>query len=510
MTNPVARAIGERGDGPLAAAWALVARDERQAAQRAPRRSRHRELLVGELYRFVHAGVVVAVMLTVFLLDHRATIPQGLAPLLLVRLTVKNALILGLFIVAWQRAFALAGLSPPEAARRWSWEARQVVLACSAGSLVLLAFPALSNSGAFGFDDVALTWFGACGAMLLAHRALHVAERPRGGRARRHVLIVGSGPRALRTFHELARHDDEVEVVGFVDSDIALMHDEIVSRMQCTLEELEQLLMRRVVDEVIIALPVKSCYAQIQRVIEECERAGVESKYPVDVFQPTLARPRFEPSERFPSVALRVVSDDARVAVKRLIDVAGAAAGLVLLAPVLLAIAAAIKLTSPGPVLFAQERYGLRKRRFRMIKFRTMVPEAEALQALVEARNEAVGPVFKMRDDPRTTPIGRLLRRSSLDELPQLVNVLLGDMSLVGPRPLPLRDVQRFDRPWLMRRFSVPPGLTGLWQVSGRSDLTFDEWITLDLAYIDNWSLRLDLRILLRTIPAVFRGTGAS
>jgi lipopolysaccharide/colanic/teichoic acid biosynthesis glycosyltransferase len=145
-----------------------------------------------------------------------------------------------------------------------------------------------------------------------------------------------------------------------------------------------------------------------------------------------------------------------------------------------------------------------------MYKFRTMVNGASQLQPLLEQWNEATGPVFKIRSDPRVTPLGQLLRRTSLDELPQLFNVLRGDMSLVGPRPLPMRDVHHFSEAWLMRRFSVVPGLTGLWQVSGRSSLTFDKWIALDLQYIDEWSLALDLRILAKTVPAVLRGDGAS
>ncbi len=161
-------------------------------------------------------------------------------------------------------------------------------------------------------------------------------------------------------------------------------------------------------------------------------------------------------------------------------------------------------------MFFAQERYGYMKRRFRMLKFRTMVENAEALQIELEVQNEASGPVFKIRNDPRITPVGRFLRRSSLDELPQLWHVLTGEMSLVGPRPLPVRDVGHFEEPWLMRRFSMRPGLTCLWQISGRSDLGFDRWIALDLEYIDRWSLWLDLEILLQTVPAVLRGRGAA
>jgi exopolysaccharide biosynthesis polyprenyl glycosylphosphotransferase len=206
---------------------------------------------------------------------------------------------------------------------------------------------------------------------------------------------------------------------------------------------------------------------------------------------------------------IKVVQDDFRLVIKRVVDLVGAALGLVALAPLLLVIAAVIRLTSPGPVLFTQLRYGLHKRLFRMYKFRTMVWHAERLQPALEARNEAQGPVFKIAADPRVTPVGRFLRKSSLDELPQLWNVLKGEMSLVGPRPLPVRDVGRFDEGWLMRRFSMPPGLTCLWQVNGRSELDFTRWAQLDLEYIDRWSLRLDALILLRTVPAVLHGRGA-
>jgi exopolysaccharide biosynthesis polyprenyl glycosylphosphotransferase len=206
---------------------------------------------------------------------------------------------------------------------------------------------------------------------------------------------------------------------------------------------------------------------------------------------------------------MEVVTNDYRLVIKRGIDIITAAVGLVIAAPIFAAIAVAIKATSPGPVVFGQERYGWRKRLFRMYKFRTMVIDAEALQATLEGRNEASGPVFKIRDDPRITRVGRFLRKTSLDELPQLWNVLRGDMSLVGPRPMATRDVHRFTQAELMRRFSVKPGMTCLWQISGRSSIGFDEWIRLDLEYIDNWSLSSDFGILARTIPAVIRGEGA-
>jgi exopolysaccharide biosynthesis polyprenyl glycosylphosphotransferase len=233
--------------------------------------------------------------------------------------------------------------------------------------------------------------------------------------------------------------------------------------------------------------------------------------YRADIFGTELARPRVDRDHgRRPRVELQVVADGWPLAVKRIVDIVGAAGALVLLAPLMLAAAAAVRLTSDGPVIYAQERYGLNRRRFRMLKFRTMVKDAERLQVALETLNEAAGPVFKIANDPRLTPLGRWLRRTSIDELPQLFNVLAGDMSLVGPRPLPVRDVALITRSADMRRFSVRPGVTGLWQISGRSNLAFDRWITLDLHYIDHWSLKLDVAILARTIPAVVRGTGAA
>jgi len=197
-------------------------------------------------------------------------------------------------------------------------------------------------------------------------------------------------------------------------------------------------------------------------------------------------------------------------AVKRAIDLLGAGAGLLLLSPTLALIAVAIKLDDPtGPVLFAQERSGLGGRCFTMWKFRSMVPEAEDIQSDLLADNEMSGPVFKMKLDPRVTRVGSWLRRWSLDELPQLWNVLRGDMSLVGPRPPLPSEVARYQR-WQLRRLTVPPGITCIWQVSGRNTIDFDTWMRLDLEYIDSWSLRLDIHLLLKTIPAVISGVGAS
>lgn len=325
---------------------------------------------------------------------------------------------------------------------------------------------------------------------------------------RRRVLIVGSGPRALSLFRQLMEGSAEHNVLGIVDTGAplsALFSDKSLG----TLDDFSDILMRTQVDEVLVALPMRSHYDTIEKVIRACELGGVQVRYPANVFSCDLARASVDSKHGMPAVTLSMACEDWRVAVKRVIDIVGALIGLVLCAPIFVLVALAVKATSHGPIFFAQERFGYRKNTFRMFKFRTMVPNAEALMGEIENQNEKAGPIFKIKNDPRITTVGCFLRRSSLDELPQLWNVLTGEMSLVGPRPLSTRDVMRFDEPWLMRRFSVRPGITGLWQVSGRSNLEFVEWMRLDLSYIDGWSLSRDAEILFRTVPAVFRTSGA-
>jgi len=465
---------------------------------------------VAEVHRVVDAVVALLALIGVFLVANASHMPHGLRAFLRPRVSPHNVLLLSIFVFLWSQVFSLAGLYDPRRRRTRLGELLAVAAACSVGSVLVVLFPIFSDDGAFGFRLVPFVWLATMVGAVATRPVVRRAARASRARAVRRVLIVGSGPRAFKVYQELcAAPDSACELVGFVDSADHIMYDEIGQRTLGRLEELEELLMRHVVDEVLVALPIRSCYSEIQRAIETCERVGVRAKYLADVFQCSLARPRYDDVDRVPVVTMDVALDDGRFALKRVIDILGAAVALVLLSPLFLVTMIAVRATSPGPVFFVQERYGLRRRRFKMLKFRTMVQDAEGLQLQLEVQNEAAGPVFKMRNDPRTTPIGRFLRRSSIDELPQLINVLQGHMSLVGPRPLPPRDVSRFSEPWLMRRFSVTPGMTGAWQVSGRSQLGFDDWIALDLQYIDSWSLALDFKILARTIPAVLKGTGA-
>ena len=257
---------------------------------------------------------------------------------------------------------------------------------------------------------------------------------------------------------------------------------------------LANFLRRNVVDEVAIYLPFGSFYGHYLEVIDLCEHHGIVVRFHADMFTLKTARWRAEVIDGDHYIATYTeTSEGWGRAAKRAIDVAVAALLCLILLPMLLCVAIAIKLSSPGPVFFLQDRIGLNKRRFKIWKFRTMVPDAEKLMADLERRNEVAGPVFKMKNDPRVTPIGRWLRRTSIDELPQLLNVLKGDMSLVGPRPLPVRDYEGFNEDWQRRRFSIKPGITCLWQVNGRSGISFDQWMLLDLQYLDEWSLWLGL-----------------
>lgn len=436
--------------------------------------------------------------------------PHGLGEFLALRITAGKALLLVLFAFCWIRVFRAFGLyNRSRAGGTWA-ELARVAAACSLGALASLPFLLFSASGSFTPGTVLVFWSFSMPAVFGMRTAIRVASASLSGEEGREVLIVGSGPRARALWRTLGGSSGAgTHVIGFVDTSDDAIDSIVRQHLVGNLGELEGLLMRRVVDEVLIALPIKSCYQQIQETIHTCERVGVQSTYLADIFQPSLGRVHYEHARPFTTRTVKVVADDFRLVIKRAIDVVGAALGLVLLAPLLLVIAGAIRLAGPGPVFFAQQRYGRNKRLFRMYKFRTMVPNAEGLQAALEETNEAQGPVFKIASDPRVTLLGRVLRKTSLDELPQLWNVLRGEMSLVGPRPLPTRDVGLFNEGRLMRRFSVRPGLTCLWQISGRCNLTFEQWIKLDLEYIDRWSLWLDALILLRTFPAVLRGTGA-
>jgi len=324
---------------------------------------------------------------------------------------------------------------------------------------------------------------------------------------KREVIIVGSGAKAEKLLEEM-RESPMHQVVGIVD-------DEFVGTPAMKklylgkIERLNDLLKIHPVQVAYCTLPMKSMYGDAQRAITICENIGVEVLHSTHLFDTRFAHLDAFASAFGMFAILRMVRMSSTRYIKRLIDIAGAAALLLLSAPILIVTAIVVKMDDGGSIFFAQERYGLNRKRFKMYKFRTMVPNAEALQVKYESMNEVDGPVFKIKNDPRITSIGGFLRKTSIDELPQLWNVLRGDMSLVGPRPLSVRDVLKIDDSNHLRRFSVKPGITCLWQMSGRNNTDFATWIRQDLDYIDRWSLMLDARILIGTIPAVLLGRGA-
>jgi exopolysaccharide biosynthesis polyprenyl glycosylphosphotransferase len=252
-------------------------------------------------------------------------------------------------------------------------------------------------------------------------------------------------------------------------------------------------------------------FGQVEKVIQACELEGVEVWLLADFFKTEISQTSLDEFHGRPMLIFRSTPEESWQSVgKKAVDILGAVALLAIFSVPMVVMAVLIRMTSPGPVLFRQQRAGLNGQPFTMLKFRSMVTDAEQRKHELEILNEMRGPVFKVTNDPRITRVGRVLRRKSLDELPQLVNVLRGEMSLVGPRPLPVDEVQRFDDLAHRRRLSVKPGITCLWQVSGRNNVQdFRDWVRLDLEYIDNWSLWLDFKILLRTIPVVLLGTGA-
>ena len=455
--------------------------------------------------------LAVAILSAVIISDNLRQMPQGLEEFLAVRLSIKNVLLLSGFGLVWPGILSLCGLYAPDQLARGRGDWPRLVVAGAIGCVLAMIFPLTSKSGAARPEHALFFFLAVVPATAILRGTVRAARRAGRRTRQRHIILVGSGPLAARMHAELRSDPLHALVIGFVDSEphAALATADGPVHLG-GVNDLERILMHRVVDDVFIGLPIKSRYEEIQQALTACERVGIPARYPADLFRTPLGLPSFNGHVATPVLSLLVTPGDYRLAVKRAMDLLVASMLLLALAPVMLAVAVLVKLTSRGPVFFRQQRYGYLKRRFRMYKFRTMVVGAERLQANLESSNEASGPVFKIRDDPRLTPIGRFLRRCSLDELPQLWNVLKGEMSLVGPRPLPVRDVGLFSEPWLMRRFSVRPGLTCLWQISGRSKLGFDRWIALDLEYIDRWSLGLDLAILLRTAPAVLRGDGAT
>jgi exopolysaccharide biosynthesis polyprenyl glycosylphosphotransferase len=408
--------------------------------------------------------------------------------------------------LGWVGILTYFGLYRPRA--RWSIrsEATDIVKAT-----IVLAALVLAILFAARLVDVSrvflIGFFPALAAVTLLDRVVlrMLFRRYRAdGRNRRFVLVVGAGPRGQAFAAKLEDHRElGLQVIGFLDDETFDLPSKwpLLGR----LEEIERTLHDRVIDEVAVCLPF-SQWDKVDAITQLCEDEGKIVRVPMDLLGRAFSAGRMEELDGTPVYSL-VSGPDRVVALglKRLLDIMASIAALVLLSPVFLVVALAIRRGDGGPALFRQVRVGLHGRPFEVVKFRTMTVDAEDRYAEVVARSDTRGAAFKMTNDPRITRIGRFLRRTSLDELPQFWNVLRGEMSLVGPRPAPPREVQGYDL-WHRRRLSMKPGITGLWQVTARHSDDFEERAELDLSYIDRWSLWLDMKILAQTIPAAFEG----
>ncbi len=433
-----------------------------------------------------------------------------------IRVKVENLVIFLGLLLMWHMSFSLFGLYHSQRlSTRWS-EIGDALKVTSVGTSTVLMAGILFNIKLISPAFLVVLWFSSSSVTILRLVVIrYLLGKIRAcGRNLRHLLIVGTNPRAVRFVRKLeSKQELGYRLIGFADENWLGINDfkktgyELIADFQT----LPEFLKDRVVDEVIVALPIKSLYRQASRIMDLCERQGIVVRFLSDLFQTELGRPV---AEYYDGDALLShytgAMNGSAVLIKRTVDIVLSLSLLLLLAPLFFVTVALIKITSRGPVFFVQDRVGLHKRRFKLYKFRTMIVDAERKQPQLEHLNEASGPVFKIKNDPRTTPIGEFLRRASIDELPQLLNVLKGDMSIVGPRPLPIRDYNGFSEDWHHRRFSVKPGITCLWQINGRSSVPFEKWMKLDMEYIDGWSLWLDFKILVMTIPAVLRGSGAS
>ena len=323
---------------------------------------------------------------------------------------------------------------------------------------------------------------------------------------RRRAVLVGSGRHAEAVAQALSgRAHTKVDIVGHMTLTPTPPNG---LRALGTVDRLGEVLIAERVQEVILADPDFPQDKSVE-LVDICHQRGVTVHVAPTTMEILMERAEFVPGQSVPLFMLRPpVFDGVDFALKRAFDLTISLLSLLVLSPLLTIIALLVKLSSPGPIIYRSMRPGIGGRPFACLKFRTMRHDAEHTQDELESLNEKTGALFKIRDDPRLTPVGRLLRRFSLDELPQLANVVRGEMSLVGPRPLPLRDFDRLEE-WHKKRYLVLPGITGLWQVSGRAELDFDDLVRLDFLYLERWSILLDLTILMRTIPAVLTRRGA-
>lgn len=420
--------------------------------------------------------------------------------------SLEKGIIIGLIVI-----FVLRGLYKIRLTGSWFHQAKTITSAATVGLTLLIAYYFVLQAPVDSRALVPFVWVAIivvlCVARLIVAGIMGILHRWGFGTTR--LLVVGSGRLAKMVMqHIVANPNLGYSIIGFLNDMNEPPGDFGRFKMLGTLNDLGMVIRSMFVDEVIIALPSHLNQHAI-RSVKMCERLGASFKLIPDLYEMSLSRIDMETIEGIPLIGIKQVSlNTAQRFITRMVDVCGAILILVLGSPFWLFIALIVGISSSGPVIYRQWRVGWKEKPFLTYKFRSMYKNADERLALLLAKNEVSGPVFKIKDDPRITPIGKFLRRTSMDEIPQLFNVIKGDMSLVGPRPPLPREVDQYED-WQKGRLTVKPGMTGLWQVRGRSDISFDEGVLMDLYYIENWSLRLYFRILLRTIPAVLFSRGA-
>lgn len=461
------------------------------------------------------AAMTLSFGLATVLVVHE-TANVSLSDFLSMRISVRNFVIFAGLLVIWHIIFCNFGLYDSRRLSKGRHEVLDTLKANTLGAACLCLVGILFGVGILTPLFLVGFWLiSSCAVVTSRLLARHLLSRVRFyGWNLREMVIVGTNTRAV----EVARKIESTpalgyRILGFVDEHWKGTNGFLKKgyRLVSDFAGFPFLLREKVIDEVLIALPMKSLYIEASHIAALCDEQGITTRLLPNFFDLRLVGFKVEDLEGMPVITLRGSPEESwQHLLKRAVDIVLSLTAIAALAPLGALAALLVKLTSPGKVFFIQERVGINKRRFCLYKFRTMVEDAEQRQREIEHLNEVSGPVFKIRNDPRITRIGRVLRKTSIDELPQLFNVLKGDMSLVGPRPLPVRDYEGFSQDWQRRRFSVRPGITCLWQVNGRSSISFDKWMELDMQYIDHWSLGLDFKILAKTIPAVVRGSGAA
>ncbi len=451
---------------------------------------------------------------TMLIVSHHGTLT--FTQFLSLRIKIGNFVLFALVLLIWHSILLLCGLYQSRRMSTRRSEAVDTFKATGMASACLMVAGALFSKNTVTPAFIGLFWMFSSGSILSVRLIIRyfLSRARRHGKNVRFMLILGTNARAIEFARRIeSRPDLGYRILGFVDDEWsgATVVRDAGYPVCCDFAGLAEFLRRNVVDEVATYLPLRSFYEHAAQVAALCDLHGILIRFDTDIFNLNFSRTRTEDFDGSLQIAPYGSEYEALpMVLKRILDIVISFVLLILLAPVFIVAALLVKLSSPGPVFFSQERVGFNKRRFLTYKFRTMIPNAEQMMAQIEHLNEVSGPVFKIKNDPRLSPVGKLLRRTSIDELPQLFNVLKGDMSLVGPRPMAVRDYEGFSEDWQRRRFSVRPGITCLWQVNGRSSISFQQWMELDMQYIEQWSIWLDLKILARTIPAVMRGTGAA